>query len=134
MLLAQVVETVGTLDEIRKADPTGVVYLFVLVVVLFAGGSFFLVKYLLNHTKDLHDTAHANIRNITERHSETAKLLTESFNAECISQREQHHKDTMAQRDMVHDACILAQETVSSKELNDKLSVKLAEHRNEMKG
>lgn len=111
----------------QSGNSSGAVYVLVFALLMVGSGAFYVLRYMLGHTKDIHDTAHANIRQITADHKTACETLTDTFNSEMVAQREQHHKDMLAARDMAHAARDAAQLAVSAKEFNDRMSAKRAE-------
>jgi ABC-type nickel/cobalt efflux system permease component RcnA len=111
--------------ELAKAQPKTneqyAIYIFVVAILIIGCGAFYVLRYMLTHSREIHDTSHKTITG-----------LSEAFSAECKALREQHHRDTIAHRDMVHDACGLAQQAVSAKELSESLGRQLSTRREQM--
>lgn len=135
MLIGQAETAVVTelIAELAKnADKTAggaIIYIFVIVIALFFIGFFFVLRYVIQHTKDVHNAANANIEKVSTAHKETCTILAESFTTgtdlimkDSIAQREQHHKDMIIARDLVHASRDAAQSAVSQRELNDALA------------
>lgn len=106
----------GELAKQQTAGNGQVVYIFVLAIAVMGCGFFYALRYLMGHTREIHEKSHENIKTVTQDHKEACHELTKTFNSEMMASREQHHKDVSACRDMVHVARDLAQSAVSSKE------------------
>lgn len=119
------------LEQIRKADQTGIIYLFVLVIALGGIGFFVLLRYVLTHAGAIHSESNKTLREIQAdnnktlleimgKHESRLTTITEAFSRECAELREVILKIMSDARDMVHATRNIATEAVSAKDLVDK--------------
>lgn len=103
------------LEELNKqqGSNTSSAYVFALVVIIFGCGAFYVLRYMLGHTRDIHDKSNALIMH-----------MSETFKTECREQREQHFIDHFAARDMVHAIRDVSQTAVTGKEFISELQMR----------
>lgn len=84
------------IEELAKNQPKTneqyAMYVFVVALLIIGCGGFYVLRYMLTHTREIHETSHKTITG-----------LSECFSAECAAARDQHHKDMVMSRDNVHD-------------------------------
>jgi hypothetical protein len=101
-------------EELMKQQPQNdsqyAMYLFMFALLIFGCGGFYVLRYMLTHTREIHDTSHKTIQS-----------LSECFSEECQAARDQHHKDMVMSRDNVHDIRDVATIAVSAKDFAEKL-------------
>jgi len=134
IMLAQtetlVKELVGELaKEAGKTEAGSIVYLFLLAILGLGIGFFFVLRYIIQHTKEVHSAANQNIKEVADIHRASSEKMANAFTTgtdlimkDSIAQREQHHKDMIMARDMTHAARDAAQASVSQRELNEQLT------------
>jgi hypothetical protein len=122
-MLAQLdpISTSMLLEEIKKAsskaDQSGVIYLFVLVIVLFGCGGFVLLRYVLNHAREIHSEANKTLLEISSKFEVRCDGMTKSFSYEQAQLRQVILRVISDARDMVHATRDLATIAVSAKDL-----------------
>lgn len=119
-LLAQAAESAviqKAVEELLKQQPKGdaqyAMYVFVVAIVIFSCGGFYVLRYMLTHTREIHDTSH-----------KTITALSETFSAECMAARDQHHRDMVMSRDNVHDIRDVATSACGLRDFNEELRKK----------
>lgn len=129
MLFAQLPDPITMtvlLEEIKKqaakSDQSGMMYLFILVVCLFALGGFFVLRYMLTHAREIHAEANKTLLDISAKHEARCDSLTKTFSSECSQLRQVILRLMSDARDMVHAARDIAGVAVNQKELLDRLS------------
>ena len=129
MLFAQVVDPLtaaSIMEEIRKqamkSDQSGMIYLFVLVIVLVGIGGFFVLRYMLTHAGQIYTEANKTLLEISSKHEQRCSTLTDTFANECSELRKVILRIMSDARDMVHAARDIAGVAVNQKELLDRLS------------
>ncbi len=98
------------LGQPPKSDAQYMIWLFVVALLIFGGGGFYVLRYMLMHAKEIHETSH-----------KTISSLSQTFTAECNAQRDQHHKDMVMSRDNVHDIRDVSQIAITAKEFAEEL-------------
>jgi cell division protein FtsX len=101
------------LKQAPKNDAQFALYVFVVAILVIGCGGFYVLRYMLAHTKEIHETSH-----------KTISALSETFSSECRAARDQHHKDMVMSRDNVHDVRDVAMSAVSLREFNDEIKRK----------
>ncbi len=86
-----------------QSDLQYVVYACVVLVVFVLCCTIYVVKFVLVHTKDIHQGSQAVVEKISSATQAMIEKLTNAFTGEVIAQREQHHKHQTIARDNVHD-------------------------------
>lgn len=131
MLLAQIadpVTLVTLLEEIRKqairSDQSGMVYLFMLVVCVFGIGGFYVLRYVLNHAREIHSEANRTLLEISTKHETRCDSLTKTFASECVQLRQVILRIMSDARDMVHATRDIAGVAVNYKQFADDYSKK----------
>lgn len=127
-LLAQA-ETVVIQEALKelKTSQGNSAYIFGLFVIIISCGAFYVLRYMMTHTREIHAESHASINAVTERSHQTISGLSERFSEECSKLREQGHRDISLARDMVHAARDLAQSNVSQREFIEKMQEKTSQ-------
>lgn len=110
-IAAKVVEALA--NQKPANDAQFALYVFVVALLIIGCGGFYVLRYMLTHTREIHETSHRTITG-----------LSESFSAECAAQRDQHHRDMVMSRDNVHDIRDVATVAVSAREFADGLRQK----------
>lgn len=103
------------LEELQKQQGNNAssAYVFALVILIIGGGAFYVLRYMLSHTREIH----------TESHKLITKMA-ETFKNECREQREQHFIDQAYARDMGHAMRDVAQTAVTGKEFVSELQIR----------
>jgi len=137
MLFAQIADPVTItvlMEEIKKqaakSDQSGVIYLFVLVMVVAGIGAFFVLRYMLTHAREIHSEANKTLLDISAKHESRCSSLTDAFSTECAELRRVILRIMSDARDMVHAARDIAGVAVNQKELLERMSKAEAEAKN----
>jgi hypothetical protein len=114
---AEAVAAQKLIEELAKHPPQSdsqyAMYVFVVALLIIGCGGFYVLRYMLTHTREIHETSHKTITG-----------LSETFSNECKSLREQHHKDMVMSRDNVHDVRDVAMTAVGVREFAEELKKK----------
>ncbi len=132
LLMAQVeAVTAPAMDELRriagKNDQTAIVYMVFLMMVVGFAAAFFLIRYVLNHAREIHSESNRTLLDISSKHETRCDKLTTTFSTECAQLRQMMLRITGDARDMVHAARDIAQSSINGKEFVELYQKKEAE-------
>jgi len=110
----------GVMDEIKriagKNDQTAIIYMVFLMMVVGFAAAFFLIRYVLNHAREIHSESNKTLLDISGKHETRCEKLTTTFSTECAQLRQVILRIMSDARDMVHATRDIAQTAVSGKE------------------
>lgn len=130
MLFAQVTDVITgpAMEEIKrvanKADQTGIIYMVFLMMIVGFAGAFFLIRYVLNHAREIHTESNKTLLDISTKHESRCDSLTKTFSSECAQLRQVILRLMSDARDMVHATRDIASTAVTAVEFSERYAKK----------
>ncbi len=110
-----------------KNDQTAIIYMVFLMMVVGFVAAFFLIRYVLNHARELSSESNNTLLDITGKHENRCDKLTTTFSTECAQLRQVILRIMSDARDMVHATRDIAQTAVTGKDFIEQYHKKEAE-------